>query len=164
MDDTYGEGHSINIPPLFDGIDFAYWKTHMEVFLHGQSYDLWNVITKGDVKVTLNEGTSEFSKEDKEKLSLNTRARNILYCAISMKEFNCVSACNTAKEIWDKLPLTHEGTSMVKETKVDILISKYEKFKMAPRETISKLYGRFTDITNGLVALGETLPTYDMIR
>ncbi|MQL68760.1 hypothetical protein Taro_001071 [Colocasia esculenta] len=90
-----------------------------------------NGIVIGDIKVTVKEGTSEFSKEDKEKLSLNARATNILCCAISRKEFNCVSACSSAKEIWDKITLNHEGTSKVKETKVDILMAKYEKFKIA---------------------------------
>ncbi|MQM16394.1 hypothetical protein Taro_049351 [Colocasia esculenta] len=67
-----------------------------------------------------------------------------------LKVFNCLSACIFAKEIWDKLLLNHEGKDKVKETKVDILTAKYEKFKMISGEFISKMYGRFTYITKGL--------------
>ncbi|MQL71974.1 hypothetical protein Taro_004297 [Colocasia esculenta] len=120
----------------------------MEVFLKGQSYDLWSVVEKGDHKVTLDEGKPDYSEQGKEKLSLKARARNILYCAISRKEFNHVSSCNSTKEIQDKLLLTYEDTDKVKETKFDILIAKYEKFKMISGESISEMYGRLTDITN----------------
>ncbi|MQM07249.1 hypothetical protein Taro_040087 [Colocasia esculenta] len=71
---------------------------------------------------------------------------------------------SSAKNMCDKLTLTYEGTKKVRETKVDILIDKYDKFKMTSRESISEMYGRFTDIINGLVALGKMLSTYDMFR
>ena len=42
-----------------------------------------------------------------------------------------------AKEIWDKLEVTYEGTSRVKESKINLLVTQYEVFKMAESETIN---------------------------
>ncbi|MQL79249.1 hypothetical protein Taro_011682 [Colocasia esculenta] len=84
----------------------------------------------------------------------------VYFIEISRKEFNCISACTIAKEMWDKISLTYEGTNKVKKIKVDILIAKYKQFKMALGESISKMYGRFIDITNVLAALDKTLTTY----
>ena len=60
----------------------------------------------------------------------NIKSTHTLYCALDINEFNRISSCETAKEIWDKLEVTHEGISQVKESKISILIHKYELFKM----------------------------------
>ena len=43
----------------------------------------------------------------------NAKVMNILYCALDPNEFNCASTCESVKEIWDKLEVTHEGTNYV---------------------------------------------------
>ena len=65
---------------------------------------------------------SEYSQSDLESVSKNYRAMNQLCCALNGTEFNRVSSCTTAKEIWVKLVVTCEGTSQVKETKINILM------------------------------------------
>ena len=47
--------------------------------------------------------------------------------------------CKSAKQIWDLLAVTHEGTSEVKRSKIDLLMSKYERFVMKPRENIQEM-------------------------
>ena len=63
--------------------------------------------------------------------------------------------CSTAKKIWDKLEVTYEGTSKVKESKINLLVTQYEVFKMDEPEIIIQMYFRFTNIINGLKALGK---------
>ncbi|MQL72681.1 hypothetical protein Taro_005016 [Colocasia esculenta] len=46
---------------------------------------------------------------DKKMMSQNSKAKSILCCSLSKKEFNRISACKSAKEMWDKLKLTYEG-------------------------------------------------------
>lgn len=60
---------------------------------------------------------------------------NALYCALNKTEFN-----TTAKEIYDLVEITHEGTSQVKESKINLLTHKYEVFKMEENETINNMY------------------------
>ena len=62
---------------------------------------------------------------------------NLLYFPLDPNEFNRISTCDTSKEIWDRLEVTHEGTNQVKESKISLLVHNYELFKMKEEETIS---------------------------
>ncbi|KAH1057111.1 hypothetical protein J1N35_035176 [Gossypium stocksii] len=62
---------------------------------------------------------------------------------------------STCKEIWNKLATTHEGTNQVKESKIHLLTLDFELFKIKLRESIKEMFDRFTDIINGLKALGK---------
>ena len=70
-------------------------------------------------------------------------------------EYNRISQCKTAKEIWRILEITHEGTTQVKDSKVTILENDYEMFKMKPNESIVEMFTKFTDVVNGLEGLGK---------
>ena len=58
---------------------------------------------------------SKFEKDwnanDKKMAQLNDKAANILYYSLDVHEFNRILTCISVKEIWDKLEITHEGTS-----------------------------------------------------
>ncbi len=60
--------------------------------------------------------------------------------------------------------MTHEGTNQVKESKINMLVHKYELFKMESNETISCMFTRFTNIVNGLKSLGKSYTTSDLVR
>ena len=62
------------------------------------------------------------------------------------------------------LEITHEGTNEVKRYKIDLLMSKYERFEMEPKETIQNMFTRFTNITNESVSLGKHIPTDEQVR
>ena len=156
------EGQSVNRPPLFDGEDYTYWKTRMEYFLQGHDYQIWSIVEEGDLVVT-NE-KAQWTDEDRKKISLNCKAKSILCCALSKKEFNRVSACKSSMEMWEKLRITYEGTDKVKETRIDILVTQYERFQMQTGESITQMFSRFTDITNGLASLGKSYENADMVR
>ena len=72
--------------------------------------------------------------------------------------------CKSAKQISDLLEVTHEGTSEVKRSKINLLMSKYERFEMEPRESIQEMFTRFTNITNELVSLGRLILTDEQVR
>ncbi|MQM16239.1 hypothetical protein Taro_049193 [Colocasia esculenta] len=156
------EGQSVNRPPLFDGEDYTYWKTRMEYFLRGFDFQIWFIMEEGDLVVLNNR--QNWTEDDKKKISLNCKARSKLCCALSKKEFNRVSSCKSAMEMWEKLRITYEGTDKVKETRMDILVTQYERFLMQPGESITLMYRRFTDITNGLAGLGKNYDMGDMVR
>ena len=156
------EGQSVNRPPLFDGEDYTYWKTRMEYFLQGHDYTIWSIVEEGDLLVT--NAKAQWTDDDRKRISLNCKAKSILCCALSKKEFNRVSACKSAMEMWEKLKITYEGTDKVKETRIDILVAQYERFQMQTGESITQMFSRFTDITNGLAGLGKVYDVPDMVR
>ncbi|XP_058222936.1 uncharacterized protein LOC131332656 [Rhododendron vialii] len=164
------EGQSSNRPPLFSGTNYNYWKARMRIYIQ-TDYKLWRIIVDGPHRPTKTVNGVVVFKEEKEwdandvkGIELNAKAMNLLYCALDPNEFNRVSTCESAKEIWDKLEVTHEGTSQVKESKIDMLVHKYELFKMQPDESISDMFTRFTDIINGLKSLGKSYSNVDLVR
>ena len=142
----------------------------MESYFQGEDYVIWEIITEGSkAPTTMNEdGTetpkklAEYTKADKEMVSLNARAKNVLYCALGPTEFNRVAGCRTAKEIWDKLAITHEGTKQVRETRISILMHDYEMFRMIDGETVAKMFDRLQDIVNPLMKMGKTFEENDI--
>lgn len=62
------------------------------------------------------------------------------------------------------MQITHEGTNEVKRSKIDLLMSKYERFEMLPRESIQDMLTRFTDITNELSSFGKNIPNDEQVR
>ena len=107
---------------------------------------------------------SEYEKEDFDKMEINAMAVKLLHCGLGPHEHNRVMGCKNAKEIWDLLQVTHEGTNEVKRSKIDLLMSKYERFEMQPKESIQEMLTRFTNIINELVSLGRKIPIDEQVR
>ena len=49
----------------------------------------------------------------------------------------------------------HEGTDSVKESKLDVLQSQHDKFKMKDGEGVAEMYSRLALITNEIAGLGS---------
>ncbi|XP_073219611.1 uncharacterized protein [Cicer arietinum] len=166
------EGGSSNIPPFFDGSDYYFWKNKMQLFLKSQDTGMWRIITDGDFipRVDQDDSNSTMKKEtdwttdDKNKVLLNSKAQLFLSCALSREESERVDECTTAKEVWDTLQTYHEGTSHVKEARINIGIRKFELFEMQEGETIDEIYSRFTTIVNGMRSLGKTYTVQERVR
>ena len=75
-----------------------------------------------------------------------------------------MSICETTFDIWHTLEVTHEGTSRVKESKINLLVHSYELFRMKPSETIGDMYTRFTDVVNGLKGLGKGFSDFELVN
>ncbi|RDX93991.1 hypothetical protein CR513_23677, partial [Mucuna pruriens] len=64
----------------------------------------------------------------------------------------------------DTLALAYEGASHVKDSKISMLVRKYELFKMEDNETIDIMFERFQTIINNLILLGKSYNNYDHIK
>ncbi|GJR65125.1 hypothetical protein Tco_0011190 [Tanacetum coccineum] len=63
--------------------------------------------------------------------------------------------CQTAKEIWDTLLITHQGNNQVKANKIDLLVQQYEQFTIPEEESIDNAFAKFNTIITSLKALDE---------
>ena len=70
--------------------------------LMGINSELWEIVEDGFTLVTTTPKPEEV-KENKRLKSLDAKACNILYCGLTTTEYNHISSCSTAKEIWDRL-------------------------------------------------------------
>ncbi|WMV08215.1 hypothetical protein MTR67_001600 [Solanum verrucosum] len=140
----------------------------MHDYINIKDTELWDVIldgpyipTKdvvdGELTKVIPKTRREYNEADRKKIEKNYKAKKLLVCGIGLDEYNRISACETAKEIWDCLKTTHEETIQVNESKVDMLRTQYENFYMREGETIHETNTRFTSITNELRCLGEPI-------
>ena len=95
---------------------------------------------------------------------VNARAQYALTQALNEDDRSRVIDCKSAYEVWNVLIITHEGTSQVKRSKIDLLNSQYENFYMLENETIDEMLTRFTKITNTLSSLGDKIDNDQKIR
>ena len=95
---------------------------------------------------------------------LNAKVMNVLYCILDTNEFNRISICMSAKKIWDRLEVTHEGNNQVKKSKINMLVHKYELFKMEREESITEIFTHFMDIINDLKNLDKSYSNSDLVR
>ena len=77
--DVFGmgqEGHSIVRPPLFNGEDYAYWKTRMRLFVQANDYQVWRIIMSGPLIPTKKVDDHEVPKEEWEGMRRTPRWLN----------------------------------------------------------------------------------------
>ncbi|XP_070036221.1 uncharacterized protein [Nicotiana tomentosiformis] len=93
-------------------------------------FELWDVICNGpyvstkklrDFAITMPKNRKEYNDADRKAVEKNFRAKNIFVCGIGPDEYNRISSCQSAKEIWEALQTAHEGTTQVKQSKIDML-------------------------------------------
>ena len=70
----------------------------------------------------------------------------LLYSVVSPDEFHKISHMEIAKEAWTILETTYEGTKKVKDTKFQMLTTRFEELKMGDDEAFDSFYGKFNEI------------------
>ena len=147
-------GDSRLFPPTLDGTNYAVWKVRIEAYTMGKKHEVWSMMVNGVDK--------EYEKFTKEELEFNGSAKNFIFASISDNLFHQVSSCGKAKEMWDKLKTTHEGTQQQKDNQVGILVNEFELFKQKTGESIRDLVGRMNALINALKNMGKEYSTLEL--
>ena len=90
-------------------------------------------------------------------VNFNSRALNVLFSAVTNEEFKNISSTEIAKEAWTILQTTYEGTKVVKDSKLQRLITSFKEIKMEEDESFDEFYAKLSDILNLAFNLGETI-------
>ena len=94
----------------------------------------------------------------------NSKALNAIFCNVSPYEFHRISHITIAKETWQILETTYEGTKKVKDTKLQILTTQFEKLKMSEDESFDSFYGKLNDVVIGKFNLGQKTEDSKIVR
>ncbi|GJX38290.1 hypothetical protein Tco_0251593 [Tanacetum coccineum] len=117
----YLEGQSMQRPPLFESDSFIYWKNRFETYVKSKDLDLCHAITNGDFQPIVQNSKTKldevipFDKQIddlKKRLAKNNEAKMVIYNALPRKEYERIFMCNTAKENWKTLLITHQDESI----------------------------------------------------
>ncbi|XP_069154614.1 uncharacterized protein [Solanum lycopersicum] len=147
------ESPSSTKPPRFNRHFYSWWKVRMHDFLMDEDSEIWDIVLDGSFIPMIEE-------KDGERTRLAPKPRQ-KYDKADRKR---IQACESAKEIWDCLKTTHEGTEQVKESKIDMFTSLYENFKMKEGETIHEMFTKLSSITNELRSIGEPISMSKQVR
>ncbi|GJZ20344.1 hypothetical protein Tco_0556934, partial [Tanacetum coccineum] len=158
-------------PPLFETNCFIYWINRFETSVKSKDIDLWHIIVHGNYKPTIQkEGKVEiipyekYEESYKKMISKNDEAKMVLYNALPKKEYERIFMCDTAKDIWNSLIITHQGNKQVKDNNIDLCVHKYEEFTISNDETIDCAFARFNTIITSLKALDESFSSRNHVR
>ncbi|XP_015068845.1 uncharacterized protein LOC107013448 [Solanum pennellii] len=138
------EGQSSTRPPRFNGHFYSWWKVRMHDFLMAEDSELWDIVLDGPFIPMIDEKNGEKT------------------CLVPKPRQKYDEA--DRKKIEKGYKTAHEGTEQVKESKIDMLTSRYENFKMKEGETIHGMFTKLSAITNELRSLGEPISMSKQVR
>ena len=110
---------SLNVSPYFDGNNYAFWKVRMRAFLCSIDDTVWDAVEIGWTRPEAAKST--WDKAALVAANANSKALNAIFCGVSPDEFHRISHMTVAKEAWEILETTYEGTKKVKDTKFHML-------------------------------------------
>ena len=98
----------MNRPPLLDGTNYDYWKSHMSAFLKSINSKTWKAVLKGwEHPVVLDADGNmtailkleeEWSAAEDELTLGNSKALNALFNGVDKNMFRLIKQCTVAKD------------------------------------------------------------------
>ena len=155
-------GQSLIIPLLFDGTNYAYQKVRMRAFLQSLDEKVWQAVEIGQTKSK--EAPADYYDAKIKAANFNSRALKALFIAVTNEKFKKISSIETVKKAWTILQTTYEGTKVIKDLKLQSLITSFEEIKMEEDESFDEFYTKRKDIMNLAFNLGETIPEPKIVR
>ncbi|CAM8989878.1 unnamed protein product [Rhodiola kirilowii] len=166
------ECQSTTRPVLLEGPNYGYWKARMKAFIKNVDEKAWRSVLTGWTTPLLATDEGKFVpkpeiewSEQEERLAMgNAKALNAIFSAVDESVFKLILNCESAKEAWDTLSTHFEGTDKVKQSRIQMLTSRFEELKMHEDESIKDFNARICDIVNEASTLGEALPEEKVVQ
>ena len=153
---------SLNVPPFFDGNNYAFWKVRMRAILCSIDDAMWDAVEVGWSKPEAVKST--WDKAALAAANANSKALNAIFCGVSPEEFHRISHITVAKEAWEILETTYEGTKKVKDTKLQMLTTRFEELKISEDESFESFYSKLNEVVVGKFNLGEKTEDSKIVR
>ncbi|XP_019158013.1 PREDICTED: uncharacterized protein LOC109154740 [Ipomoea nil] len=162
------EGLSSSRPPALNSANYSYWKARMRVYIMSQGERVWRSVEEGWVPPTNEQGEKklkrEWSEEEIKEADFNSKAMNSIYGAVSEETFKLISNTEIAKEAWTILCNHHEGNTIVKQSKLQMIQTQFETLKMEENENITQFNAKILDIAGAAYNLGEPFPEPKLVK
>ncbi|KAK2981094.1 hypothetical protein RJ640_012049 [Escallonia rubra] len=101
------EGSATTRPPLLKNDNYSCWKNRMRNFLRQDSH-VWYVVENGPIipmkdgpdETKISKGILKMDAHEAHLFSMDDKAKYIINYSLDMNEYNRVSTCETAGEMW----------------------------------------------------------------
>ncbi|XP_050242518.1 uncharacterized protein LOC126691530 [Quercus robur] len=134
----------------------------MRAFLCSIGEVVWDAIEIGWTK--LKAAKSTWNKAALVVSNANSKALNAIFCGVSPDEFHWISHITVAQEAWQILETTYEGIKKVKDTKLQMLTTRFEELRMSKDESFDSFYSKLNEVVIGKFNLGEKTEDSKVVR
>ena len=123
---------------------------------------VWDAVEEGWTKLEATKST--WDKATIVAANANSKALNAIFCGVSLDKFHRISHITVAKEAWEILETTYEGTKKVKDTKLQMLTTRFEELKMSEDESFDSFYSKLNEVVVSKFNLGEKTEDSKIVR
>ncbi|GJS07380.1 hypothetical protein Tco_0364176 [Tanacetum coccineum] len=149
-----------NRPPMLEKDMYDSWKSIMELYMMNRQHVrmilesvkngplIWPSIKENGV--TRPKKYSELSAIEAIQADCDIKATNIILQGLPPEVYALVSNHKVAKELWERIQLLMQGTSLTKQERECKLYDEFDKFAYKKGETLRDFYLRFSLLLNDM--------------
>ncbi|GJR02488.1 retrovirus-related pol polyprotein from transposon TNT 1-94, partial [Tanacetum coccineum] len=149
-----------NRPPMLEKDMYDSWKSRMELYMMNRQHGrmilesvengplIWPSIEENGV--TRPKKYSELSATEAIQADCDIKATNIILQGLPPEVYALVSNHKVAKELWERIQLLMQGTSLTKQERECKLYDEFDKFAYKKGETLRDFYLRFSLLLNDM--------------
>nr|GFC56938.1 hypothetical protein [Tanacetum cinerariifolium] len=149
-----------NRPPMLEKDMYDSWKSRMELYMMNRQHGrmilefvengllIWPLIKKNGV--TRPKKYSVLSAMEVIQADCDVKATNIILQGLQIEVYALVSNHKVSKELWEKIQLPMQGTSLTKQERKGKLYDEFDKFAYKKGEALCDFYLRFSLLLNDM--------------
>nr|GEW82474.1 hypothetical protein [Tanacetum cinerariifolium] len=146
--------------PMLDKDLYDSWKNRMELYMQNKEHEImipksvengpliWPTVEKNGV--TRTKKYVELSAAEKIQANCDMKATNIILQGLPADFYSLVNHHKVSKDLWERVQLPMQGTSLTKQEKECKLYEAFDKFTHIKGESLHKYYLRFTQLINDM--------------
>ncbi|GJU55480.1 hypothetical protein Tco_1229194 [Tanacetum coccineum] len=149
-----------NRPPMLDKDLYDSWKIRMELYMKNREHQrmilesvehgplIWPTVEENGVIRT--KKYAELSAAEKIQADCDMKANNIILQGLPADIYSLVNQHRVAKDLWERVQLMMQGTSLTKQERECKLYDAFDKFTHIKGESLHMYYLRFTQLINDM--------------
>nr|GEU31851.1 hypothetical protein [Tanacetum cinerariifolium] len=149
-----------NHPPMLEKGMYDSWKSQMKLYMMNRQHGrmilesvengllIWPSIEENGV--TRSKKYSELSATGAIQVDCDVKATNIILQRLPPEFYALVSNHKVAKELWERIQLLMQGTSLTKQERECKLYDEFNKFDYKKGESLREFYLRFSLLLNDI--------------
>ncbi|GKF23983.1 hypothetical protein Tco_0076305, partial [Tanacetum coccineum] len=149
-----------NRPPMLENDMYDSWKSIMDLYMMNREHGrmilesvengrlIWPLIEEN--RVTRPKKYYELSATEAIQADCDIKATNIILQGLPPEVYVLVSNHKVAKELWERIQLLMQGTSLTKQERECKHYDEFDKFAYKKGETLHEFYLRFSLLLNDM--------------
>nr|GEW73786.1 hypothetical protein [Tanacetum cinerariifolium] len=161
-----------NRPSMLEKDMYDSWKSRMELYMLNRQHGrmilksvengplLWPTVEEDGV--TQLKKYSELSAAESIQANCDVKATNIILQGLPLEVYALVSTHKVAKELWERIHMLMQGTSLTKQERECKLYDEFDKFAYRKGESLSDFYLRFSLLLNDMTMYNMKLEQFQV--